>query len=1365
MSFAHLHVHTEYSMLDGLSNIKKLISTAKAMGMPAVAITDHGTMFGVKEFYDAAKAEGVKPIIGMEAYMAARGMTDRDSKLDKRSSHLLLLAQNQKGYENLLKIASAAQTEGFYYYPRIDHDFLAEHAEGLVCTSGCMSAEIPRALLREDPEEAVRRMNWYYDVFGKDNFYVELQQHNIAEITELNRQLLDLGVRYAAKYVATNDVHYIKKDDAHLQDVLLAMQTGKTLDDPDRVMKVGDDPTYYLRSPQEMLDLFGEVPEALSNTLEIAERCNVSLDFTEYHLPHFPVPEGHTEESYLRHLCEKGLEMRYGRHADDKVIRDRLNYELGVIHNMGFDAYFIIVWDLVREAQKRNILYTTRGSAAGSIVAYSLEITLIDPIHHDLIFERFLNPGRISMPDIDLDFRDDRRHEMMAYCAEKYGDDKVAQIITFGTMGAKASIRDVGRVMDIPLSEVDKIAKLIPAVSGKAVTLESALNDIPDFKKAYNSAPHIKKLIDTAMGMEGVVRNAGTHAAGVVIADKPIVEYLPLHRPTSNSEDTPIKTVTQFEMGVLDAMGMLKVDFLGLSTLTVIARAADQIEKRHGKKYHLENIPLDDPKAFEIIGEGNTAGIFQLEGGGMTGWMVKMQPSTLDHVIAMVALYRPGPMQFIPSYIERMNGREEVTYRHPSMEPIFKSTYGIPIYQEQIMRTSVELGGYSGSESDNLRKAISKKKVKEIERHRAMFIEGCVKNGIERKTATEIFDDWEEFARYGFNKSHAAAYGTIAVQTAYLKAHYPAEFLSALMSVFYGDTAKVSHYAANAREMGIEILPPDVNHSEWDFTIEDGPDGKQSIRFGFGAIKNVGHGPVDALIEAREGNEFTDINQFLRHVDLRAIGKRALESMVKVGALDAFGSRSSLLGSLDRIISVSGSHFKAKEAGQMSLFGAATGTTDTINIPPGEEIDHRIELNWERELIGIYVSDHPLSSYQKTLKKIITYDSTNLAEANHEESVRVAGLVQAVRPYQTKNGKPMGFVTLDDMHGVIELVVFPRTWQQYRELCEEGNIVIIEGKTDASSTPPKILVDNIRTDFDLVVSAAEANADARARQEARKAKALSGTPVRKQAAAKTAFPPVNGGQSSADAQPETESRQTAAPTRPAADQAQRVSEPAASYQTPPVQTQAQVQVKTAPPPVIVKEVPPPLVEEEDADPFFDDMPPPPELFPDDWETLAYEVDLLELDMDDIMTMPDEYPVDGQTPDGYRTQTEPLTEEAQAAAQAEAERENAARLEEIRKIMPPLFNQPEAEPERPPRLITISMQPNGDLERDKRRLKNIHGVLIAYPGKDRFSLQIFEGEKGHLIDFPNDTTRICPEMLTRLKVVLGDENWRVEEIGK
>ncbi|MGC8857024.1 MAG: DNA polymerase III subunit alpha, partial [Anaerolineae bacterium] len=1042
MTFAHLHVHTEYSLLDGFSNIKKLVKRVKELNMPAVAITDHGTMFGVIDFYNAATAAGIKPIIGLEAYMAARGMTDRDPQLDKKSFHLLLLAENETGYKNLLKIASAAQLQGFYYYPRIDHEFLAAHSEGLICTTGCMSAEIPRALLEENPQEAVRRMNWYFDVFGRDRFFVELQHHNIKEITDLNRKLLELGARYEARYVATNDVHYINPEDARLQDILLAIQTNSTLSNPNRMRMT--DASYYLRTPQEMATLFAEIPEALSNTLLIAERCHVNLSFKGYHLPEFPVPEGHTAETYLRQLCEQGLKRRYGNRASDPKIRERLDYELRVIHDMGFDAYFLIVWDLCRHARENGIWYNARGSAAGSIVAYSLEITMVDPIEHDLIFERFLNPGRISMPDIDLDFRDDRRSEMLEYCAHKYGDDKVAQIITFGTMGTKAALRDVGRVMDIPLSEVDRLAKLVPFVSGKTVTMEDALA-VPEFKQIYESTPYMRELVDTAAKMEGTVRNAGTHAAGVVISDRPLVEYLPLHRPTSNAEDTPIKTVTQFEMGVLESLGMLKVDFLGLATLTVMARACDLIEKRHGVHLDLRNIPLDDPKAFELLGNGQTLGVFQLEGGGMTRWLVQMKPKTLDHVIAMVALYRPGPMQFIPDYIARMHGEAEVEYRHEALRPIFQDTYGIPVYQEQLMNAAVQLAGYTQSEADDLRKAIAKKIAEKLQKHREKFVKGAAKKGIPEEIANQIFSDWEEFARYGFNKSHAADYGVIAVQTAYLKAHYPAEYMSSLMSVTRNETEKVALYIADARSMGVPVLPPEVNASHWDFTIEDLPEGP-AIRFGFGAIKNVGEGAVNAILSARGNQPFKDLNDFARRVDLRAVGRRALECLIKVGALDRFGNRAALLAAIERIISISTSHFRAAQAGQLSLFGETTGVTETIALPETTEIDRREMLNWERELIGLYISDHPLTPYQPTLVKLVTHFSGQLAEAAHEEKVRVAGLITSIRPYQTKTGKPMGFVTLEDIQGNIELVLFSRTWGKYAAQIAVGQIIIVEGK-------------------------------------------------------------------------------------------------------------------------------------------------------------------------------------------------------------------------------------------------------------------------------------------------------------------------------
>ncbi len=1025
MTFAHLHVHTEYSLLDGFSNIERLIQRVKEMGMPAVAITDHGTMFGVIDFYNAANQAGIKPIIGIEAYLAARGMTDRDSKRDRSSYHLLLLAENERGYKNLLQIASAAQLQGFYYYPRIDHEFLAAHSEGLICTSGCMSAEIPRALLENNPQEALRRMDWYYEVFGPDHFFVELQQHNIKENTDLNRKLLEMGARYSSKYVATNDVHYINPEDARLQDILLAIQTQTVLSDPNR-MRMSDD-SYYLRPPAEMAQLFAEIPGALENTLLIAERCNVDLSFKGYHLPEFPVPEGFTPASYLRHLCQKGAQLRYGARATHPEV----------------------------------------GSAAGSIIAYTLTITIVDPIQHDLIFERFLNPGRISMPDIDLDFRDDRRGEVLQYCADKYGSDKVAQIITFGTMGTKAAIRDVGRVMDIPLNEVDRVAKLVPFVSGRTTTMEDALA-VPEFKEVYNSEPHLHELIDIAARMEGTVRNAGTHAAGVVISDKALVEYLPLHRPTSTSEETPIKSVTQFEMGVLDSLGMLKVDFLGLITLSVMARACEMIEKRHGIKLDLDNIPLDDPKSFELLGNGQTAGVFQVEGGGITRYLIQMKPKRLDHIIAMVALYRPGPMAFIPDYIARMHGEAAVEYRHPALEPIFGPTYGIPVYQEQLMRAAVELAGYTPSESDELRKAISKKKKEDIEKHRRKFVAGAVKQGMVRDIAEGIYADWEEFARYGFNKSHAADYGVIAVQTAYLKIHFTAEYMAALLSASAGVTEKVALYVADARAMGLKVLPPDINTSGWDFEIED-IDGEPNIRFGLGAIKNVGQSAVQLFLKERALNgPFKDLNDFARRADLRLVGKRGLECLIKVGALDTFGNRIALLASLDRIVAISGNHFRAVEAGQLSLFGAVSGVTESITLPDVSSVDKREMLNWERELIGLYISDHPLTPYQATLAKIVSYFSLQLGDAQHEEKVRVAGLITTVRPYLTKSNKPMGFATIEDIQGNIELVLFPRTWEKVREQLRIGQIIIVEGKVDTSNTPPKVLVDMIRTEIKVL---------------------------------------------------------------------------------------------------------------------------------------------------------------------------------------------------------------------------------------------------------------------------------------------------------
>lgn len=1038
--------------------------------MPALALTDHGTMFGVIDFYNEAKAAGVKPIIGLETYLAPKGMAVREAGTDKRSIHLLLLAENQQGYQNLLQIASAAQLQGFYYYPRIDHQFLRQHSEGLICTTGCMASEIPRLLQDGNLDEVRRKLDFYFEVFGPDRYFFELQQHEIPELLVINRQLRELGKRYQARYIATNDVHYIEPEDAALQDVMLAIQTGSVLSDPAR-MRMSDG-TYYLRSPQEMNQVFREVPEALSNTLEIAERCNVDLSFKGYHLPYFDVPEGFSNASYLRQLCGEGMRQRYGEHASDEQLQKRLEYELDVIHRMGFDAYFLIVWDLCRYARERGIWYNARGSAAGSIVAYALEITLVDPLEFGLIFERFLNPSRVTMPDIDLDFRDDRRAEMLEYAVRKFGEERVAQIITFGTLGARAAIRDVGRVMDIPLPEIDKLAKLVPFTPGKTVTIDQTISKVPEFKQHYESASYLRELIDTARSVEGVVRNAGTHAAGVIISDKPMVEYIPLHRPTGQSADaSAVKIVTQFDMNVLESLGLLKVDFLGLATLTIMARACELIYQRHGVELNLRNIPTDDPQTYELLGRGDTAGVFQMEGSGMRRCLMQMKPHSLAHVIAMVALFRPGPMDSIPGYIRRMHGEEPVEYKHPLLEEVLKETYGFPIYQEQIMSAAMRLAGYTAAEADDLRKAIAKKIKKNLEQHRQKFIDGAVHNGIDKETAAELFVDWEEWARYGFNKSHAVDYGVIAVRTAYLKRHFPVEYMTALLSVWKTDNDKTALYVADCRKSGVQVEAPEINASDWDFSIEDCQGGSSVIRFGLGAVKNVGQAPVDAILQARKDGKFHDLNDFAHRVDLRLVGKRALESLIKVGVLDAFGSRLNLLEAVDRLIAVSSSHFRAIENGQLSLFGMHTGVTEEISLPPAKiEVSRREILNWERELIGLYISDHPLNPVMKDLEDVVTHYSGQLSEVGPDESVRLAGIITHFRRYVTKKGKTMGFVTIEDLQGSIELLIFAREWARLANLIEIDRIVLVDGHVDNQDAEPKVRVDNLTTQFTRVLS-------------------------------------------------------------------------------------------------------------------------------------------------------------------------------------------------------------------------------------------------------------------------------------------------------
>ncbi len=1074
MSFVHLHAHTEYSLLDGQGKIKKMVARAKELGMPGLAITDHGTMFGVIEFFKACKANEIKPIIGVEAYMAPNAMGDRDSVKDRKAFHLLLLAENETGYKNLLKIATESQLKGFYYNPRIDHDFLAANSEGLICTTGCLAAEVPRAIVEGRDAEAKRLLDYYYGVFGPDRFFFELQDHAIPELQQLNKTLVELAPRYNAQFIATNDVHYVKKEDHDLQDILLCIQTGSLVAEKNR-MKMSD-ASYHLRSPQEMQQLFGHIPGAIDNTLAIYERCNVDLSFKGYHLPVFPVPDGHTADSYLRELCETGLHRRYGRRVDeDPVVRERLDYELGVIHKMGFDTYFLIVWDLCRFSRETGIWYNARGSAAGSLVAYCLDITLVEPLEHDLIFERFLNPSRVSMPDIDLDFQDDRRHELLQYTSRKYGEDKVAQIITFGSLGARAAIRDVGRVLNVDLNQkVDPVSKLVPNIPGKPVTIPEALDQVAELKDKYDSDDEIRHMIDVAKALEGTVRNAGTHAAGVVITDRPVIEYVPLHRPTKGSanaatngdgDESPIKSVTQFEMEIIESLGLLKVDFLGLRTLTIMARACNFIEQRHGAKYDLGNIPIDDPIIYQLLGRGDVAGVFQVEGAGMRRFLVDMKPDRLDHIIAMVALYRPGPIDFIPAYIRRMHGDESITYRHPQLEPILASTYGITVYQEQIMRAVMNLAGYTAAEADGFRKVVAKKKGEEMIKQRAKFVAGCAKNSIPEEASNAIFDDWEQFARYGFNKSHAADYAIICAQTAFLKAKYPVEYMTALLTAEKADTEKVALYVADARRMGIEVKPPDVNYSGLDFTIDDSGS-KPSIRFGMGAIKNVGEGPVHEIMRARAaGGAFNSIDEFCQRVDLRLVGKRALECLVKVGALDSMGKRAPMLAGLDSIVAASTSAHKAEEVGQFDLFGSMEGGSVLAAVSlPKNVPDYGLKemRSWEKELMGVYVSEHPLMSRIDELQPLITHYSGDLDESVNGKPVTMVAQITHIRKHiSAKSGKEMGFATAEDLQGSLDLVLWPSVWKEVKDWLEIDQIVVITGKVDAQGGKVKILVDVI----------------------------------------------------------------------------------------------------------------------------------------------------------------------------------------------------------------------------------------------------------------------------------------------------------------
>ncbi|NOZ71726.1 MAG: DNA polymerase III subunit alpha, partial [Chloroflexi bacterium] len=984
--FVHLHVHSEFSLLDGLSKIDDLIQRTKELGQPAIALTDHGNMHGAIDFFEAATRADLQPIIGVEAYLTkwGRPMGGRDSKEDRISHHILLLAQNQTGYRNLIQLVSKAELQGFYRRPRFDAETLAAHSEGLICTTGCVAAEVPFYLNEErgpaNPKIALERLQWYLDVFGRDRFYIELQEHNIPTLHKINKTLLDWSRRYDVGLVVTNDVHYVQAEDATPHDILLCVQTSSTYNDPKR-MRMSDG-SYYLKSRAELEDVFRDFadlpPSAFTNTVKIAEMCQVDLSPTGYHLPEYSVPEGYTDETFLRKLTEEGLLKRYGERAHSPEIQERKEHELKIIHQMGFDTYYLIVWDLCEYARKRNIWWNVRGSGAGSLVAYAIGITNLDPLPNNLIFERFLNPGRVSMPDFDLDYPDDQREEMIEYTMKKYGEDRVAQIVVFGTMKARGSVRDTARALEIPLDQVDGIAKLIP--SGPKATISKGLKEVTELRQRYEREEMVKKLIDHARKLEGVARHISIHPAAVIVADKPLTEYTPLRRaPNKGLRDY----ITQYTYPVLEHLGLLKLDFLGLSTLSIMREASKLIKERHGIEYTLENIPTDDPRSYELLSSGEVTGIFQVESEGMRNVLRKMKPTRFEHIIATISLYRPGPMEFIDDYVDRMHGRKPIEYRHPSLEPILKETFGIIVYQEQIIQIAAQLAGYTPSEADLMRRAVAKKKEKEMKKHRVKFTEGAVANGIPRHVADKIFDDIDFFANYGFNKSHAADYAVITTQTAFLKAHYPVEYMTALLTVERNDQDKVTNFIKECRKMGIAVLPPDINESDFGFKIQEKVEesnaqsfGKSTfdfpvpkgaaIRFGLEAVKNVGRGPVEEILRARADGPFTSLEDFCERVDLRQVNRRALESLIKVGAFSQFGDREMILAVLDKMMQLSTHSWQAKDVGQISLFDLEEHTLDEGGShlleppPPYESVPPRERLDWEKDLLGVYVSAHPL---------------------------------------------------------------------------------------------------------------------------------------------------------------------------------------------------------------------------------------------------------------------------------------------------------------------------------------------------------------------------------------------------------------------
>ncbi|HHV77726.1 MAG TPA: DNA polymerase III subunit alpha [Syntrophothermus lipocalidus] len=1033
--FVHLHTHSEYSLLDGAVRVSSLVKRAKELGMPALAITDHGVLYGVIDFYKQARKAGIKPIIGCEVYVAPRHRFDRTPKVDDALYHLTLLCENQDGYRNLVQMVSKAFLEGFYYKPRVDKELLEQHGRGLIALSGCIAGEVPELLLAGNYEEARAVAGYFREVFGENNFFLEVQDHGLSEQRVVNEAMCHLSRELDVPLVATNDVHYLNRDDAFIHDVLLCIQTGKVLTDESRMRFPC--PEFYFKSGEEMSSLFAHIPEAVTNTVTIAERCSVDFGFDSFCLPEFPLPEGATAESYLEDLAWKKLRERFA-HPGTKVI-DRLRLELDVINRMGFAGYFLIVQDLVHWAKNRGIrVGPGRGSAAGSLVSYVLGITDINPLEYGLLFERFLNPERITMPDIDIDFCFEKRDQVINYVIEKYGSDRVAQIITFGTMAARAAIRDVGRVLEYPYSEVDRIAKMVPAELG--ISLDRALEVSGDLAEAYKNDFRVRRLVDTARALEGFPRHASVHAAGVVIGRESLSRVLPLQRTADGH------VVTQFTKETVEEIGLLKMDILGLRTLTVIDRCLDIIRKTRGYEIDIDHISLDDPDTYRLLSEGDTVGVFQLESEGLRRLLQEVRPSSFEDLIAIIALYRPGPLGsgMVEDFVNRKHGRQPIEYLHPKLEPILRETYGVILYQEQVMRIASELADFSMGEADVLRRAMGKKKPDELAAQRNKFVEGAYRNGIDRETASSLFELMEHFAGYGFNKSHSAAYALVSYQTAYLKAHYPVEYMCAFLTSVIDNQDRVVYYLKECKRMGMDILPPDINESFENFTVAGG-----RIRFGLGAIKNVGINAVRSIIEARKEGRFSSLLEFCLRVDLRQLNKRVMENLILAGAFDSLGlKRKEALSLLDECLALAVEVRAAMDSAQPSLFvddAAATVVQDPVPRSKGE-FSVQEKLKKEKEVLGFYVSQNPLEEYREVIPYLMSHEISELSKLDEGQVVRIVATVTAMKRSRSKKGEPWARLVLEDFTGKVEAVVFPTVYRQHYRQIKLDTALVIEGK-------------------------------------------------------------------------------------------------------------------------------------------------------------------------------------------------------------------------------------------------------------------------------------------------------------------------------